>query len=89
MSKESRKKRAQTRRRKQRRTRLIWGVTLAGLLVIGGLQALSNRRESTASLAPEVGALAPDFTLANLGGQLVSLSDFRGRPVAAMFFHTW
>jgi len=38
---------------------------------------------------PEIGKLAPDFQLNNLDGQLVSLSDFRGRPVLVTFWTTW
>lgn len=37
-------------------------------------------------MAPKVGQLAPDFTLqSHLGGQ-VTLSQFRGRNVALIFF---
>ena len=39
--------------------------------------------------APEVGALAPDFELSNKDGELLKLSDYRGRPVAVTFMHTW
>jgi peroxiredoxin len=39
--------------------------------------------------APEVGALAPDFTLENLDGESVSLSDFRGQNVLVNFWATW
>ncbi len=31
----------------------------------------------------------PDFTLANLEGKKVSLSQFRGRPVLLYFWATW
>ena len=39
--------------------------------------------------APEVGALAPDFELSSKDGELLKLSDYRGRPVAVTFMHTW
>ncbi len=39
--------------------------------------------------APEVGALAPDFELPSKDGELLKLSDYRGRPVAVTFMHTW
>lgn len=32
---------------------------------------------------------APDFELVNLEGETVRLSDYRGRPVALTFMHTW
>ena len=40
-------------------------------------------------VAPEVGALAPDFSLADTAGNQVSLADFRGKPAIVTFFHTW
>lgn len=39
--------------------------------------------------APLVGNLAPGFTLDYLGGETVSLSDFRGSPVLINFWATW
>ena len=43
------------------------------------------------SIEPEiaVGELAPDFTLVNLGGEEVSLSDYRGQYVLINFWATW
>jgi cytochrome oxidase Cu insertion factor (SCO1/SenC/PrrC family) len=32
---------------------------------------------------------APDFTLADLGSNQVSLSDYRGRAVILLFWATW
>ena len=40
-------------------------------------------------VAPQVGALAPDFTLTDITGNQVSLVDYRGKPVVVSFFHTW
>ncbi len=39
--------------------------------------------------APEIGRLAPDFTLADLEGNQVSLSDFQGKAVFINFWATW
>ncbi len=39
--------------------------------------------------APEVGRLAPDFTLVDLDGNQVTLSDFRGKTVFINFWATW
>ncbi|MAS35486.1 MAG: hypothetical protein CL610_15855 [Anaerolineaceae bacterium] len=36
-----------------------------------------------------VGQPAPDFTLPTLGGDRVSLSDYKGRPVLMNFWATW
>lgn len=40
----------------------------------------------TAEVAPEVGKRAPDFTLPDLNGNEVSLSDFRGKLVMVTFW---
>ncbi|NIS83002.1 MAG: redoxin domain-containing protein [Anaerolineales bacterium] len=40
-------------------------------------------------IAPAMGALAPDFTLFDLQGEEVSLSDFHGQPVLINFWATW
>ncbi len=40
-------------------------------------------------VGPNVGKVAPDFTLMDLDGQPVSLSDFRGRPVMINFWASW
>ena len=57
-------------------------VTLAllslGLVITG----CSDNRQTVAS----VGSKAPDFSLLNLDGESVSLSDFEGRP---MFINFW
>lgn len=37
----------------------------------------------------EVGKLAPDFTLKNLSGEEVSLSDYKGKIVMINFWATW
>ena len=39
--------------------------------------------------APVIGAIAPDFTLTNLAGEPISLSQFRGQPVLINFWATW
>jgi peroxiredoxin len=39
--------------------------------------------------SPLLGGTAPDFNMANLKGQQVSLSQFRGRPVILNFWATW
>ncbi len=38
---------------------------------------------------PIVGGLPPGFSLFNLGGEEVSLSDFHGQPVVINFWATW
>ena len=55
--------------------------TSAGTAVVAQPSGASDR--------PEVGERAPNFTLANLEGNEVSLADFRGQPVIINFWATW
>ena len=40
-------------------------------------------------ISPLMGKPAPDFTLEDLGGNKVSLSGFKGKPVLINFWATW
>ena len=51
--------------------------------------SLAESSSAEPSVAPEVGALAPDFQLASRDGEQVKLSDYHGKPVAVTFMHTW
>jgi thiol-disulfide isomerase/thioredoxin len=63
---------------------LIFSVAFSGVLLSGCASS------GTASEhGPEIGKLAPDFTLNGLDGQEVSLSDLRGKPVLLNFWATW
>jgi cytochrome c biogenesis protein CcmG/thiol:disulfide interchange protein DsbE len=70
-------------------------VLLSVSLAVAGGRALVGRNEGERGsdqgiqVAPVVGALAPDFTLANLEGENVSLSDFNGQPVLINLWATW
>lgn len=44
---------------------------------------------ATTVQAPRVGALAPDFTLSDMNGKAISLSQFRGKVVMLNFWATW
>lgn len=49
-----------------------------------------NPIEESQTIAPRIGAIAPDFTTTNIFGNPVSLSDFRGqRSVLLIFWATW
>ncbi len=39
--------------------------------------------------APRIGARAPNFTIQNVDGKAVSLSDYRGKTVLLNFWATW
>ena len=55
---------------------VFWGPLIALLLSVQG----------TMGQVPEVGDIAPDFTLQQLEGDYVSLNDFRGKVVLINFF---
>ncbi len=60
--------------------KVILLIILTSMLLVTGCAAPSVAR---------VGESAPDFKLQNLDGQLISLSDFRGKPVLINFWATW
>lgn len=64
-------------------------VIIAAFFILQGQGSGTDTDTSERSEAPEVGALAPDFQLASNNDEQVNLSDFRGRPVAVTFMHTW
>jgi peroxiredoxin len=61
------------------------------LLVIGaGLLFVSRPGPASATVKPpQVGSPMSDFTLSDLSGKQVRLSDFRGRPVLINAWATW
>lgn len=59
-------------------------VGLILLLTLSGCDSSSSSRP-----AVKIGAPAPDFTLVNMDGEMVSLADFRGRIVVINFWATW
>ena len=81
----------------------LLAVALLGLLVVQGCTSSSRdirdgQRQATGATdidglqlapAPKVGRLAPDFTLTDLEGSSVTLSDFRGQAVFINFWATW
>lgn len=70
----------------------LLAVVLAGILLIQGCTPSSQSITSDgpeATAAVNVGESAPDFTLVDLDGNQVSLSDFRGKTVFINFWATW
>ena len=70
----------------------LLAVVLVGILVVQGCKSssqpiTSNGQEATAVV--NAGESAPDFTLVDLEGNQVSLSDFRGKTVFVNFWATW
>lgn len=66
---------------------LMVGVLLVVPLV--GLLAVSFRFDPKIVESPLIGKPAPDFTLQDLDGNVVSLSELRGTPVIINFWSTW
>ena len=71
--------------------RIVLAIVLTSLLLSGLVMAGCSSPASTPTLAqgPTIGKLAPDFELANLDGQSISLSAFRGKPVLLNFWASW
>lgn len=44
---------------------------------------------SGSQIGPQVGKIAPDFTLTSLNGEITSLSALKGKPVLLNFWATW
>jgi cytochrome c biogenesis protein CcmG/thiol:disulfide interchange protein DsbE len=59
--------------------------SVAGLIACSKLVPAGNTAQEVGT-APEVGALAPDFTLPTVNGLSVTLSDYRGKPVMLSFW---
>ena len=79
---------------------VLLSLALLGLLAVpscysssppatGNRQEASGVNEGKLSPSAEVGHLAPDFTLVDLEGNQVKLSDLRGKTVFLNFWTTW
>ena len=70
----------------------LLAVVLVGILVIQGCtpssQAMQDGQQE-AAVGINVGELAPDFTLTDLEGNSVTLSEYRGKVVVLNFWATW
>ena len=51
--------------------------------------ASSPSPSTQAVIGPEIGNLAPDFSLVDITGKTVQLSGLRGSPVMINFWETW
>lgn len=74
---------------------MVVGVTLALLALLPGTNDASSLADKSISQLTaqrgivKVGDDAPNFQLRDLNGNVVSLSDFRGRVVLVNFWATW
>ena len=67
-------------------------IFLIAVLFVGGfaLTYLQNNEQVVqAEVGTEVGMQAPDFTLTNMNGEEVSLSDYQGQRVFLNFWASW
>ena len=58
-------------------------------IAIGAIYTLYRHRAPATNSHAARGALAPDFTLSQLSGQPLKLSDYRGKVVLLDFWATW
>jgi len=63
--------------------------TLTVLLMLSCCLLGCGSSSPALNVAPEIGALAPDFTLPTLDKQVVSLNELRGQPLVLNFWATW
>lgn len=95
MANKSRQRIQRKRAERQRKNKFV--VIAVGLAVLGigayvftlNAPAALPTDLTNVEVGLEVGSFAPDFTLSDINGAPVSLSEFRGKPVAIMFFHSW
>ena len=70
-----------------------WILFIAVTLLVLGISLIIVRErgdDAVPEVRPEVGHLAPDFTLVNLEGETVRLSGFRGKQAVFLnFWATW
>lgn len=68
----------------------IGAIVFIGLPTVGANgSAATGVGGGTPAPAPIVGSPAPDFSLANLKGQSITLSELKGKPVLINFWATW
>jgi peroxiredoxin len=67
--------------------RQVISIGLLCVLLIGFIYTAVNLGKN--STAAEIGDPAPDFTLENMDGDMVSLSDYSGQFVIVNFFASW
>ena len=64
-------------------------VILAALVISGCGGSDITTGNGTPSIAPVVGARAPNFTASTLDGETITLDELRGQPVILNFWATW
>jgi len=62
---------------------------IVALLLVGLVYFMNQSASTPKDIRPEVGFLAPDFTLNNEDGNPVTLSQLKGKPVFLNFWASW
>lgn len=69
--------------------RLAAGFAIGAALLVGGVLLLLNTlAQASGNSDPRIGT-SPDFSLPDLDGNAVRLSDFRGKPVLVNLWASW
>ena len=79
----------QESRRINHKSVLLVFLLIAGVGVIALLQIQKSSIKSAAKTRFEKGVPAPDFTLPDLDGKMVSLADYKGKVVFLNIWATW
>jgi len=64
-------------------------LTITGVLILLLLNRNQSHYKSVKLVPIEVGLPAPDFKFPDMGGKMVSLSDYRGKVVLVNIWATW
>lgn len=70
-----------------RRQGALWGLLAVAAAAAVVIAVLATRSGPDGSVADR--PVAPDFTLEEAGGRQVSLAEFRGKPLAIVFYRTF
>lgn len=65
------------------------GVSIFFIFANAATHALANSAINSSVLRPWTGSHLPEFSLKDVGGKPLNLSDYRGQPVLVHFFATW
>ncbi|MFE9694539.1 TlpA family protein disulfide reductase [Micromonospora sp. NPDC005806] len=68
---------------------MLLAAVVAAVLAVVALLATGLGRDSSVAASPLIGHTAPDFTLAQLDGPPVTLSQLRGQVVVLNFWASW
>lgn len=71
------------------RSRIVYNVERRAIFLLSLFLCVSSFLFAAQPLAKNAAETAPDFTLLDLSGKNVALSDFKGKPVILFIWTTW